>query len=145
MLNRLSQHHIDTITLWYLVQHSLSSFYKIAQHFENLADALQPKHIQLWQSLGIHKNHIERLKQLHSTESQKHLQQLLQHIQQDCDFIVTPTDQYYPPNYNLLATNHPFYLVREIYKHYYNPKLPSSAVEKPVHTDAKSPMILHIT
>jgi DNA processing protein len=96
MLNRLSQHHIDTITLWYLVQHSLSSFYKIAQHFENLADALQPKHIQLWQSLGIHKNHIERLKQLHSTESQKHLQQLLQHIQQDCDFIVTPTDQYYP-------------------------------------------------
>jgi len=96
MLNHLSQHHIETITLWYVVQHSLSSFYKLVNHFETPADALKPDNIVIWQNLAIHKNHIERFKQLHSTETQKYLQTLFEHIHQHCDFILTPQDHYYP-------------------------------------------------
>lgn len=41
MLNPLSRAQLETITLWYLVQHSLSSFYKISQHYAELANAIQ--------------------------------------------------------------------------------------------------------
>jgi len=41
MLNPLSQAQIEAITLWHLVQHSLSSFCKIQAHYPRLADALQ--------------------------------------------------------------------------------------------------------
>ena len=97
MLNHLSQQHIDTITLWYLVQHSLSSFYKVKNHFEHLSEAIQPQQVTIWQNMGLHKNHIERLKQLHSIESQKYLQQIFRCIQQHCDFLLTEESHHYPP------------------------------------------------
>lgn len=96
MLNHLSQTHLDTITLWYVVQHSLSSFYKITHHFNNLEEALSPTNIHVWKTLGIHKNHIERLSQLKSKESQTYLQHTFETIQQHCDFVLTEQDTYYP-------------------------------------------------
>ena len=62
MLNSLSRVQLETLTLWYLVQHSLSSFYKISQHYSSLTTAIQPDQVPTWQALGIHANHVQRLK-----------------------------------------------------------------------------------
>ena len=62
MLNPLSRAQLETITLWYLVQHSLSSFYKISQHYAELANAIQQDQVPVWQALGIHVNQVQRLK-----------------------------------------------------------------------------------
>lgn len=43
MLNPLSETQVATITLWYLVQHSLSSFYKLEKYFGTVSQAVDPK------------------------------------------------------------------------------------------------------
>ena len=96
MLNHLSQNQIDIISLWYVVQHSLPSFYKIQSHFDHLKDALDPKNTPVWVSLGIHKNHIKRLQELHNTESQTQLKLIIESIQRHSDFLITIDDHHYP-------------------------------------------------
>lgn len=96
MLNSLSQVQLETLTLWYLVQHSLSSFYKISQHYSSLATAIQPDQVSTWQALGIHANHVRRLKDFQLTESQQKFQRCLEQIQRDSDFILLHHDLHYP-------------------------------------------------
>ena len=96
MLNPLSRAQLETITLWYLVQHSLPSFYKISQHYTELAQAIQPDQVPVWQALGIHANHVQRLKELSQPEVQQKLQRCLEQIQQDSDFILLHSDPHYP-------------------------------------------------
>ncbi|HRM52021.1 MAG TPA: DNA-protecting protein DprA, partial [Acinetobacter johnsonii] len=48
MLNSLSHEQIATITLWYLVQHSLSSFQKLQQHFGTSTKAVAASNLQIW-------------------------------------------------------------------------------------------------
>ena len=96
MLNPLSRAQLETITLWYLVQHSLPSFYKISQHYTELAQAIQPDQVPVWQALGIHANHVQRLKELSQPEVQQKLQRCLEQIQQDSDFILLHSDLHYP-------------------------------------------------
>ena len=56
MLNHLSKAQIDTITLWYLVQHSLSSFYKLEKYFAGVEHAVNTQNFALWHTLGLHKS-----------------------------------------------------------------------------------------
>ena len=72
MLNSLSCLQLDYIRLWFLLQHSLPSFYKINKYYPHLAEATRPDQIETWQKLGIHKNHIQRLRDFHLPESQPH-------------------------------------------------------------------------
>jgi hypothetical protein len=78
MLNSLSRVQLETLTLWYLVQHSLSSFYKISQHYSSLTTAIQPDQVPTWQALGIHANHVQRLKDFSLPESQQKFQRCLE-------------------------------------------------------------------
>jgi len=96
MLDSLSCSQLDYIRLWFLVQHSLSSFYKINQHYTHLAEATQPDQIETWQKLGIHKNHIQRLKDFHLPESQRQFQHCIVLIQKESDFILTLDHPDYP-------------------------------------------------
>lgn len=96
MLNHLSQHQIETIALWYVVQHSLSSFNKVTQHFSTLKQALTLDQVQTWQQLGLHKNHIQRLIQFHTHQGQQDFKNLITQIQRDADFVITVSDPYYP-------------------------------------------------
>lgn len=96
MLNPLSRAQLETITLWYLVQHSLSSFHKISQHYAELTHALQPDQAPVWQALGIHANHVQRLKEFSLPEAQQKFQRCLQQIQQDSDFVLLHGDPHYP-------------------------------------------------
>lgn len=96
MLNSLSSLQLDYIRLWFLVQHSLTSFYKINGHYSNLAEATQPTQIETWQKLGIHKNHIQRLRDFHLAESQLQFQYCVALIQKHSDFILTLEHSDYP-------------------------------------------------
>lgn len=96
MLQQISQAHYHYIALWYVLQHSLSSFYKIQQHFPDLEKALQPSALTQWQQLGIHKNHIQRFSTFYQSENQQKFQHCLQLIQQHSDFIVCWEDKDYP-------------------------------------------------
>jgi DNA processing protein len=96
MLNSLSSLQLDYIRLWFLVQHSLTSFYKINGHYSNLAEATQPAQIETWQKLGIHKNHIQRLRDFHLAESQLQFQRCVALIQKHSDFILTLEHLDYP-------------------------------------------------
>ncbi|MBR5558584.1 MAG: DNA-protecting protein DprA, partial [Acinetobacter sp.] len=88
MLNHLSKAQIDTITLWYLVQHSLSSFYKLEKYFAGVEHAVNTQNFALWHTLGLHKSHLQRLAEFQSEIGQQKFQQLLHSIQKNSDFIL---------------------------------------------------------
>lgn len=96
MLNQLSPHHYHTVLVWYLVQHSLSSFHKILKHFGSCEQATQSHRFSEWYQLGLHTNHLKRLEEFQSTQGQKQFEQIVQLILKHCDFIVTPHDIDYP-------------------------------------------------
>ncbi|WP_425918316.1 DNA-processing protein DprA [Acinetobacter sp. TSRC1-2] len=96
MLNSLSSVQLDYIRLWFLVQHSLTSFYKINAHYTHLAEATLPDQIETWQKLGIHKNHIQRLRDFHLAEAQLQFQHCVALIQKSSDFILTLDHPDYP-------------------------------------------------
>ena len=96
MLNQLSPHHYHTVLVWYLVQHSLSSFQKIQQHFGSCEQATQKHHLTEWSQLGLHANHLKRLQEFQTNQGQQKFEQLIQLICQHSDFILTPEDIGYP-------------------------------------------------
>jgi DNA processing protein len=97
MLNSFSSVQLDYIRLWFLVQHSLSSFRKIQSHYASLAEALQPNQLPVWQSLGIHKNHLQRVQDSNTEVEQRKFQHCLKQIEQSSDFILIDIDAAYPP------------------------------------------------
>ena len=96
MLNEISEVHLNHIKLWYLVQHSLSSFQKLIQYFGSVETALQPKCMTQWSALKLHKNHLERASDFYSTSGQAKFQHCLEKIQKHSDFILIESDLYYP-------------------------------------------------
>lgn len=96
MLNQLSRHHYHTVLVWYLVQHSLSSFQKIQQHFGSCEQATQKHHLAEWSQLGLHANHLKRLQEFQTAQGQQKFEQLIHLICQHSDFILTPEDIGYP-------------------------------------------------
>lgn len=102
----LNQRQREYIQLWYLLQHSLSAFYKLQTHFSSVSSALEPAHLLQWSKLGLHKNHLERLQEFSSPEGQKKFQQCLMLIEKHCDFICLDNENNYPKQ--LLAfSDHP--------------------------------------
>lgn len=97
MLNSFSAAQLNYIRLWFLVQHSLSSFRKIQSHYASLAEALQPNQLPVWQSLGIHKNHLQRFQDSNTEIEQQKFQHCLKQIEQSCNFILIDIDPAYPP------------------------------------------------
>ena len=87
MLNQISKLQLESIRLWYLVQHSLSSYQQLIDYFGSAEQAVTPANLQRWSSLGIHKNHIQRAQQFYSAAEQQHFQKILDCLTQHCDFI----------------------------------------------------------
>ena len=96
MLNHLSKMHMDTITLWYLVQHSLSTFYKLEKYFGTIHQAIDPQNFPQWSVLALHKSHLQRLNEFQTDAGQQKFQHLLQSIKTHSDFILTLDDPDYP-------------------------------------------------
>ena len=94
MLQRLSQDQINTIELWYLVQHSLASFYKLTQHYGSVTAALEARYD--WATLNLHPSHLKRVQEFQHTNTQQLFQNILTSIEKHSDFIVCINDADYP-------------------------------------------------
>ena len=96
MLNQITAQQQDYIALWYLVQHSLSAFDKLMNHFGSAAEALSSANLQRWGSIGLHSAHLERARHFLDSEQQAKFEFCLQQIQQHSDFILLDVDDHYP-------------------------------------------------
>ncbi len=96
MRQAFSSTQLDYIRLWFLVQHSLTSFYKIQQHYPALQHALNADQYSTWQKLGIHKNHLQRFQEFQTEHGEQQFQQCLKQIEISCDFVLIDSDPDYP-------------------------------------------------
>ena len=145
MMKQFSAHHRHTIAVWSLVQHSLSSFDTLVRHFGDCETALEPQNLVKWQQLKLHANHLKRAAEYATPAGQATFSNLLAHIQQHTDFIVTPEDPLYPAQLMPYTGKPQFYLVVVRLSLYYSHKLPWWAVVNPAHMVGKWPMTLPIT
>ena len=106
MLNQLSPHQYHTVLVWYLVQHSLSSFQKILQYFGSCEQATQSQQLSEWQQLGLHANHLKRVQQFQTPQGQQDFERMIELIRLHSDFILTPADVGYPTQL-LSYSDHP--------------------------------------
>ena len=96
MLNEISDAHLHHIKLWYLVQHSLSSFQKVLQFFGSAEQATHAAHLVRWSELNIHQNHVRRAQEFLSHEGQLKFESCLNKIIQYSDFVLLDSDDDYP-------------------------------------------------
>ncbi|QIO07194.1 DNA-processing protein DprA [Acinetobacter shaoyimingii] len=96
MLNSISDLHLDSIKLWYLVQHSLSSYRKLIQYFGSVAQAIHPDQLNCWSDVKIHQNHIERARNFLTPTGQEQFHICLNKIRQHTDFILLDSEASYP-------------------------------------------------
>lgn len=106
MLNQLPNDQLDAILLWYLVQHSLTSYRKLELYFGSITQAIQTGNLPRWVELKLHKNHIERVNEYLTTTGQVKFQTCLDKIKKHSDFILLDTDPHYPQQL-LPFDNHP--------------------------------------
>jgi len=96
MLNQISDHQLNTVLLWYLVQHSQSAFRKLELYFGSISNAIHTENLSRWSELKIHKAHLDRANEFVTLAGQAKFQNCLEKIQQHCDFILLDTDSFYP-------------------------------------------------
>lgn len=94
MLHQISEHLVHRIKLWYLVQHSLTAYHSLIQHFGSAELATQDKALKQWASLPIHASHKQRASEY--LKNPTLFYQCLQALCDYCDFILTDDDEYYP-------------------------------------------------
>ena len=103
MLNQIPDDLLTELTLWYLVQHSLSAFQKIQKHFPNLEGAFLLQNIEILKQLKLHPSHLQRFTEFHTAQGQQQYQRCLTDICQYSDFILTPTHINYPAQFKNLV------------------------------------------
>lgn len=94
MLHQISEVLLHRIKLWYLVQHSLTTYHHLIQYFGSAELATQDSSLRQWENLTIHSSHKQRATQyLQNPQAFFHcLQQLCDY----CDFILADDDEHYP-------------------------------------------------
>lgn len=96
MIAELSQFHYHSLKLWYLVQHSVSSFNQLVEYFGSAEQATTPAALARWGNLKLHANHSKRAQEFYSATGQAEFEQLTQRVLASCDFILVPEDILYP-------------------------------------------------
>lgn len=96
MLTAISDEHLAHIKLWYLVQHSLSSFYKLQNFFGSAAEAVIEKNLVNWKRLNLHINHIQRAEHFYTALQQRQFAVCITKIKAHSDFILIDSESHYP-------------------------------------------------
>lgn len=96
MIKDISPEHLHHITLWYLIQHSLSSYQKLIAYFGNAENAIQTANLARWSELKIHQNHTQRANEFLTDVGQIKFAECIAKIRQLSDFILIDSDDHYP-------------------------------------------------
>lgn len=123
MLNAISEHHLQHIQLWYLVQHSLSSYQKLLSFFGSAASATEPKNLKRWSELALHKSHLQRAETFLSPQGQVDFEACLTKIKQHTDFILLDTDEHYPTQLMPYADRPPILFGKGSYQNLSQPQI----------------------
>lgn len=94
MLHQISESLVHRIKLWYLVQHSLTAYHYLSQHFGSPELATQEQALRQWASLSIHTSHKQRASEY--LKNPAPFFQCLQALCDYCDFILADDDEFYP-------------------------------------------------
>lgn len=114
MLNQIPDELLPELTLWYLVQHSLSAFQKIKKHFPNVESAFLLQNLETLKQLKLHASHIQRFTEFHTVQGQQHYQKCLADVIQYSDFILNPSHAYYPNQFQNLVDAPPILFGRGV-------------------------------
>lgn len=123
MLNAISEHHLQHIQLWYLVQHSLSSYQKLLSFFGSAASATEPRNLKRWSELALHKSHLQRAETFLSPQGQVDFETCLIKIKQHTDFILLDTDEHYPTQLMPYADRPPILFGKGSYQNLSQPQI----------------------
>lgn len=108
----ISQDQLHQIKLWYLVQHSLSSFRKLIGHFGSAELAVQSKNLALWKNLNIHESHKKRVAVYQTASGQVQFEKTIDKLQLCCDQVLTECDTYYPQQLLTYADRPPILFIK---------------------------------
>ena len=131
MMDHLSQDHLNHITLWYLVQHSLSSYQKLIRHFGSAHSAIQSTNLEKWSDLSLHKNHVERATHFQTPIEQEKFQRCLEKLRASCDFILLDSDADYPKQLLPYADRPPILFGQGSYQNLSQPQVAIVGSRKP--------------
>lgn len=95
-MQHLSQEIHSQIILWYMLQHSISSFNKLIEYFGHAEHAIQKSAFPIWQQLKLHKNHLERFQHYHTVQGQHDFQHIIHLMQQSTDAVLDQHHPHYP-------------------------------------------------
>lgn len=87
-MQTLSPPELAKLKLWYVLRHSVASYFKLIDYFQVAEHALELKHLNTWQQLHLHANHLKRLEEFHSDAGQQQFQQCIERIDQHCDYLL---------------------------------------------------------
>lgn len=131
MLMEISEEHLAHIKLWYLVQHSISSFHKLQQYFGSVAEAVKEKNLFNWKALNIHANHIQRAESFYTSKNQQQFSKCIQQIKLHSDFILLDTETYYPQQLLPYADRPPLLLGKGAWQNLNHPQVAIVGSRKP--------------
>lgn len=95
-MQQISTELKSKVILWYLLQHSTSSFNKLIRHFVHAEQAIHLSSLAVWQQLKLHKNHLKRFQKFHTPPGQIEWANLWQALEQSTDQILDQSHPYYP-------------------------------------------------
>lgn len=95
-MQHIPQSDLDQLSLWYVLQYSLSSFHRLLSHFGNASDAIKLSALPIWQQLKLHPNHLQRFQAFHSLQGQHDFQTCLKSTLKHCDTIIFRQQDHYP-------------------------------------------------
>jgi DNA processing protein len=131
MLNSIPNLELNNIKLWYLVQHSLSSYKKLIECFGSAENAISQQNIHQWTELNIHKNHVQRAQIFYSDIGQQQFERCLEKIKLHTDFILLDTSLLYPKQLLPYSTRPPILFGKGVYKNLSQPQVAIVGSRKP--------------
>lgn len=93
---QISPKDVPQLTLWYLLQHSVTSFHKLIEYCGDAQSAIDKTALPKWQKLKLHANHIERFNQFHTPQGKEEFSKLLKTIEETTDHILIRGEESYP-------------------------------------------------
>ena len=112
MPQQLSPTELAKLKLWYILHHSVSSYFKLLHLFQNAEHAIDLKHLEKWQQLKLHTNHIERFKDFHTDSGQAQFEKRFELIKNHCDHILFDGNDDYPDQLSHYDDRPPILFIR---------------------------------
>ncbi len=112
MHQQLTSTEFAKLKLWYVLHHSVTSYFKLLHLFQDVEESVDLTNLARWQQLKMHNNHIDRLRELHTASGQEKFQQRFELIKKHCDHILFDGNDDYPDQLSHYEDRPPILFIR---------------------------------